>query len=393
MAERLLHRDTLTAARSLYPHTSQGKIYLNHAGTGPLSTRVLETLSDHFRERSSGMIDSYTLDIKKVVECKKAARQLINAESHDRIAFLLNTSDGINLIASALPWKTGDRVLLNDMEFPANVYPYLHLKRFGVETDFLQNVDGRITPEMVEDALSPKTRVVALSAVQFQTGFRADLRSIGHICRQRGIVFVVDAIQAVGAVQIDVQAMNIDALSAGCQKWQMAPHGVAMLYVSAELQARMQQQYLGWLAVEDPWDFYDLTQAPSSTARRFEGGSLNMPGIWGATAALMTLCEHGITNIESHILALSRILIDGLQNIDGATLITPTAAHDHAGIVTIRLPPAVNQKKIIEAFAQAQIAAAVRHGTIRFSPHFYNTPDEIETALEVTREAVRQFSS
>jgi len=390
MALQLLPREKLASARALYPHTTQGKVYLNHAGTGPLSTRVLQALTEHLQERSSGVIDSYTKDVKKVAECKTAAQHLINAESPDRIAFVLNTSDGINVIASALPWRTGDRVLLNDMEFPANVYPYLHLKRLGVDLDVLQSVGGRVTPEMIADAITPYTRLVALSAVQFQTGFRADLHAIGDICRRRGIVFAVDAIQAVGSVRIDVQSMKIDALSAGCQKWQMAPHGVALLYVSEELQSRMHQQYLGWLAVDDPWNFFNYSQPLASTARRFEGGSLNMPGIWGALAALTTLHEFGIGNIEHHILALAELLIHGLQNVDGAELITPTPATEHAGIVTIQLSSPASQKNVVETFVRNKITASVRGGRIRFSPHFYNTPDEIARALEATQDSLKQ---
>jgi selenocysteine lyase/cysteine desulfurase len=339
------------------------------------------------------MIDSYPKDVQKVAECKAAAQHLINAESPDRIAFVLNTSDGINVIASALPWKTGDRVLLNDMEFPANVYPYLHLKRLGVELDVIRSVDGRVTPEMMTDAITPQTRLVALSAVQFQTGFRADLHAIGDICRRRAIVFAVDAIQAVGAVRIDVQSMKIDALSAGCQKWQMAPHGVALLYVNEEFQSRMQQQYLGWLAVDDPWNFFNYSQPLASTARRFEGGSLNMPGIWGTHAALTTLHEIGIANIENHILALTQLLIAGLQKIDRVEIITPAAASEHAGIVTIQLPSTVNQKKVLDAFTRDNITVSVRGGKIRFSPHFYNTPGEITAALEATRDSLTHLSS
>ncbi|MGH7453182.1 MAG: aminotransferase class V-fold PLP-dependent enzyme, partial [bacterium] len=202
---QLLPADLLERARALFPHIIRDKIYLNHAATAPLSTRVVDAMMAHFQERSSGSIDSYWTDLPKKEECRAFVQRLINAESPDRIAFAANTSDAINIIASGMPWQSGDRVLLNDMEFPANVYPYLHLRRLGVEIDHIRCASGKITPEMIKAALTPRTRIVALSAVQFLSGYRADMAAIGELCRRRGIFFVVDGIQAVGAIHIDVQ--------------------------------------------------------------------------------------------------------------------------------------------------------------------------------------------
>ena len=233
--------DQLREIRRLFPHTAQGKIYLNHAGTSPLSSRVVSAMTDYLRERSEGRLENYQHDLPMVDACKTMIQKLINAESADRIALTANTSDAINIIASGIPWKSGDRILLNNVEFPANVWPYINLKRHGVELDIMEGADGRITAEQIFEGITGRTRLVALSAVQFLSGYRADLEAIGAFCRQRNIIFAVDAIQAVGAVRIDVQLMNIDALAAGGQKWQTSPHGTGFLYITEELQSKIQQ--------------------------------------------------------------------------------------------------------------------------------------------------------
>lgn len=376
----------LQKIRSLFPYTAKGAVYFNHAATSPLSTRVVDAMTRHLEERSFGKLDTYTIDMQQVAETRNALHQLIHAESPERIAFTGNTSDALNIVASGLDWESGDRVLLNDLEFPANVYPYLHLRRLGVEIETIKCPTGAMTSEMIYEALKPQTRVVALSAVQFLTGYRADLATIGEICRHRGIIFAVDGIQAIGAIDIDVQKMKIDALSAGSQKWQMGPHGTGFLYLTEELQARIHQKYLGWLGVYNPWNFFDYNQPLASSARRYESGTLNIPGIWGMHAAITTLLEYGMPTIQNHILALTQFLTDELQTIDGVQLISSAQASERAGIVTIQLPNNVSPSAVFEALQQRNIQIALREGKLRYSPHFYNTQEEVRLAVEATKE-------
>jgi cysteine desulfurase/selenocysteine lyase len=379
---------TLAAARALFPHTRKGLIFLNHAGTSPLSTRVIGSMHEHLRDRSEGKIDTYLSDVPMVARTKGFVTTMINAESPDRIAFSANTTDAINSVATGLPWKAGDRVLLNSAEFPANVWPYLHLRRLGVEIDIIPSVNGVVTPDMIEAALTKNTKLVGLSAVQFLSGYRADLEAIGQICRQRDVVFTVDAIQAVGAVRIDVQRMNIDALSAGGQKWQMGPHGTGFLYITEQLQSRAQHAALGWLAVQEPWEFYNFTQPVATTARRYEPGSLIMPSLWGMHAALSTLLEYGPAAIESHLLGLTGLLRERLASIPGITVITPAEPERRAGIVTVKSPAGVDPNAMMAMLAERKIVPAVREGKVRYSPHFYNTPEEMETVAAATRECI-----
>jgi len=387
-AGNLLSSDQLAKARALFPHVSQGKIYLNHAATSPLSARVVEAMTTHLRERSCGWIDNYPDDVKKKDECRGFIQKIIHAESPDRIALVGSTSEAINIVSSGLPWQSGDRVILNDMEFPANVYPYLPLRRCGVELDFLKCPNHKITPESIAAALTPRTRVVALSAVQFLTGYRADMAAIGDLLsRSRDVFFVVDGIQAVGGVQVDVQKMKIDALAAGCQKWQMAPHGTGFLYLTEALQDNITPQHVGWLAAHNPWDFFNFDQPLAASARRYEGGTLNIPGIWAVHAALRTLLEFGLAEIEDHILTLTQILTGELQNLDGVELLSPISPQERAGIVTIQLPAKIDVNAVFQHITSQNITISLRDGKLRYSPHFYNSPEEILLAVAATREA------
>jgi cysteine desulfurase/selenocysteine lyase len=378
----------LARARNLYPHTALRKIYLNHAGTGPISSKIMNAMSSYFIERSSGAIDTASTDIPRMAECRMLIRRLINAEGTDRIAFSGNTSEALNIAVAGLPWKSGDRILLNRAEFPANVYPYQNLRKHGVEIDFIDTPGGVVSPDMIAGSIRTHTRLVGLSAVQYLSGYRADLAAVGELCRSKGILLVVDGIQAVGAIQIDVQRMNIDALAAGGQKWQMAGQGTGFLYVTEELQKSIRPVHFGWLGVREPTDYDNVQQEPADAARRFETGTQNIPGIWGMHAALSTLLEFGLKDIEEQLMKLTRTLIEGFGQIDGVTVYSPHDDHERAGIVTITLPAGVDPKNVFTMLAAQEITTGLRQSKLRYSPHFYMTQQEMETAIEATRESL-----
>ncbi len=375
----------LSSYRSLFPYIGQGMIYFNHAATSPLSTRVVEAMQRHLDARSAGAIDTYFTDLKVIEGLRTSIASLINAPSPDRIALVGNTSDALNVIASAYPWRSGDRVLLNDLEFPANVYPYLNVRARGVSVDTLACPDGRVTPEHIERALTASTRIVALSAVQFLTGYRADLAAIGSLCRSRNIRLIVDGIQAVGAIPTDVQSMGIDALACGAQKWLMSPHGTGFLYLSEELQGMLHQQYLGWLSVADPWNFRDHEQPLAEAARRFEGGTLNYPGLMGMRAAVDTLLEAGSGAIERQVRLLTDRIVEHLRSIDGWTIVTPLEPEARSGIITARPAPTDEAKQWFERLLARRVTISLREGLLRFSPHFYNTLADVDDVFQRLR--------
>jgi cysteine desulfurase / selenocysteine lyase len=262
-----------------------------------------------------------------------------------------------------------------------------------VEIDIMRCPDGRVTPEAVYEALRPRTRILAISAVQFLSGYRADLAVLGEVCRSRGILLIVDAMQAVGGVTVDVQAMKIDGMAAGAAKWQMGPQGIGFLYLTEELQARVHQKYLGWLSVENPWDFFNFDQALAPTANRYEGGTVNIPGMWGLHAALSTLLEVGLDVVESHILALTGVLLEEFRTIEGATVYSPPNMNERSGILTIVPPTGIDPTAAFDELTRRKVYISLRGGKLRYSPHFYNTPDEMRSVAAVTKEVFKVLST
>ncbi|MBK7258372.1 MAG: aminotransferase class V-fold PLP-dependent enzyme [Ignavibacteriae bacterium] len=389
----LIPPTTLDRARSLFPYLASGHVYLNHAATSPLATPVVNALSAHIANRATGEIDTYGDDLPMIKEWRKNVCRLINAEGPERIGFAMNTSDALNIVAAGLPWRDGNHILLNNAEFPANLHPFLHLRRHGVQVDMMQVENGIVTPEIIAHALRPDTRLLAISAVQFLSGYRADLEAIGALCRDRSILFVVDGIQAVGAVPIDVQAMHIDCLAAGAQKWQMSPQGTGFLYVTDDLQSSITQQHVGWLSVATPWNFKDLDQELDGSARRYEGGTLNITGMHAMNAALTMLLEVGVDAIAGHILTITGVLMQALTGIEGVHCVTPADPNRRAGIVTVRPPAGLRAEELAVHMRNAGVTIAVREGLLRFSPHFYNTPDEMQRAASALKDAIARSRS
>ncbi len=375
----------LTNLRSLFPHTEQDKIYFNHAAIGPLSTAVTNAIDKRLQDRGSGRIDTFDRDAATAEMVRRYLSRLINAPSEDRIAFVSNTSGGLNLVASGLKWSEGDHILINDMEFPANVYPYKNLEKQGVEVEQLSCPEGRITAEQIAGALRPSTCLVAVSAVQFLNGYRSDLKAIGEICRQNDCWFVVDAIQALGAVPLDVQRAHIDALVAGSHKWLMAPQGIATLYVSENLQQAIKRHYVGWLSVREPWKLFDTDQQLDPTARRFELGTPNFSGLIGLRASLEMLFETGPQKAARQIRRLTDHLIETFREWDDVSLLTPVQWEERAGIVTINLPDHIDNQKFIQSLKDQNLYIALRENNLRLAPHYYNTMEEIDRAVKLIR--------
>ena len=365
-------------ARSYFPYLKNGKIYFNHASTGPLPVPVLQQIKKVLFEMSESNIDNYTRLLAVIKETKQDLGGLINTKP-ERIAFLDNTTNGINVLAQGIEWKKGDRVLLNDLEFPANVYPFLNLQKDGVIIDFVKSQDGIVSAEDVIENIKPETRLVSISQVQFLTGYRANLEKIGNVCRDKGIIFSVDAIQGLGAVRLDVVKDKIDFLSSGTQKWMLGLQGMAFIYVSEKLQEMMIPSNVGWLSVEDAWNLlhYDLTL--KKTADCFQGGTLNTIGIYALNASLKIFTEFGFDAIEQKVIENSTYLISKLEEINIKPILSGVDKKNLAGIVSFKHD---ESQKIFDALLKENIQCAVREGMIRLSPHFYNTNEESDKIID-----------
>ena len=284
--------------RAEFPVT-ETYIYMNHAGVAPLSRRVQAAMVGFLEDATLNGAVNATLWEEEAETCRNAAAQLLNAHTTE-IAFMKNTTQGILIAANGIDWRLEDNVVTTAVEFPANVYPWWSLKeRYGVQTRMVPEREGRIYVEDVVSAIDEHTRAVTISHVEFASGFRNDIQALGGICRERDIWFVVDAIQSLGAIEVNVKSANIDILAADGHKWLLAPEGAAVFYCADEKREHLINTNIGWASVVNPRDFlnYDLTQKPDAT--RFEEGSYNSVGLYGLRAAIELLLAVGIPAIEN----------------------------------------------------------------------------------------------
>ena len=366
--------------RSEFPVT-ETYIYMNHAGVAPLSRPVRDAMAGFLEDATVNGAVNAKLWEETAETCRGAAAQLINAAPTE-IAFMKNTTQGILIAANGVDWRAGDNVVTTAVEFPANVYPWWCLKeRYGVQTRMVPERAGRIHVEDIASAIDERTRVVTISHVEFASGFRNDIQALGEICREHDVWFVVDAIQSLGAIEVDVQSCNVDILAADGHKWLLAPEGAAIFYCADEKRERLINTNIGWASVVNPRDFlnYDLKQKPDAT--RFEEGSYNSVGLYGLKAAIELLLDIGISVIKARILELTAHLIAGLE-AKGYRVVTPRANSERAGIVIFE-SDRHTPTEIYESLYAENIITAERGSGVRVSPHFYNTISEIERLLEV----------
>lgn len=378
----------LIEVRKLFPHIKKGKIYFNHAATGPFSKNVLSVVNDYLLQRSETNIDNFPELIKVAGETKIYLCQMLNCTA-DRIAFLDNTSNGLNILAQGIKWKKGDSIILNDIEFPSNVYPFLNLEKEGIKVEFVKSKNGIISAEDIINSIKPSTRLISISYVQFLTGYKADLEKIGNVCREKGIIFSVDAIQGLGAFTLDVEKNKIDFISCGTAKWLLSMQGLAFIYISEKLQQAMQPKYVGWLSVEDAWDHLHYNLKLKKTADCFQGGTINALGVFGLLPSLKLFSDFGYKNVEKRIVENSTHFIKKLLEIGIHPMLENCGSENLSGIVSFKHQDAM---KIFEELKKKEIFSSVREGMVRLSPHFYNTYEEIEIVVNEIKNILRVSS-
>lgn len=368
----------LTAQRRHFPVTERW-IYLNHAAVAPLSRPAARAMGEQIADaESNGLvhIDTWNALYR---EARQSVARLIGARSAD-ISFQKNTTDGLLTVANGLDWRPGDAVVLPEGEFPANVYPWLNLSTRDVEVRRVPLRGARLHVDDVAAAMDAHVRVVSVSSVSFFCGFRCDLAPLSQLCRDCDALFVVDGIQSVGALATAVTDWGVDCLAADGHKWLMGPEGCAFLYTSPRARDRLQVANLGWGSVATAYDFLDCDTRLQPDARRYETGTQNTAGIAGLKAAIDLLASVGADQVEARVMALTDRLCAGL-NRRGFSLLSPRAPGEGSGIVTFR-SATCDSGELDARLRQAGIVATDRGGCLRFSPHFYNTEDEIDAALE-----------
>ncbi len=372
---------TINEIRNQFPYLETGKIYLNHAATGPWSRFVEEGVQAFVDGRARGGIDIYMDTMRIIGETRAMAASMIGTDAA-RIAFAQNTSEGLNILASGLDWKPGDRILLFEREFPANIYPFLNARKHGVEIDFVPQRDGRIELDDIEKALTPKTRLCAVSWVQFLSGFRIDLIELRRLCDRVGALLSVDAIQGLGALRLDLRKTPVDFLSAGTQKWQLGPQGLAIVYISERVQEMISQAHLGWISVQDAWNFFDYDNPLLDDARRYENGTYNSIGLTAFHGALRLFEAIGHDRVDTLVRANTAHAFACARE-SGFEVITPGNPEARAGIITFRHDRA---DELQQHLLEKKMVVSARVGHVRLSPHCYNTTDEIDTVMSAIRE-------
>jgi selenocysteine lyase/cysteine desulfurase len=331
-------------------------------------------------EESSSLGDAaWWTHVAESERIRALAAELLSA-GQSEVAFVPNTSSGLSYIAEGLDWRDGDNVVGAASEFAANVYPWSGLGHRGIEHRLVAERAGRLELGEILAAIDDRTRVVALSWVQYASGFRLALGPIGRFCRERGILFVVDAIQGLGALPLDVHRERIDVCVAGAHKWLLGPEGVALQFISDRVLERIRPVVRGWLSVEDPFGPVDPAVNFLAGANRFECGTRNVTGIYGLGASLEILSEVGSETVARRVLELAARMARGLEE-RGFTIVGGRRAGEESGIVTATHPE-IEAELIAKGLAERDVRIAHRIGRIRISPHFYNTRQEIDLCLE-----------
>ncbi len=355
--------------------------YLNHAGVAPWPRRTRDAVVAFAEENLHRGASGYPRWIEREGALRESLRRLINARSVAEIALLKNTSEALSVVAHGLSWQPGDNVVISNQEFPSNRIVWESLQRHGVTVRSADLAQGSSPEQALLDQIDARTRLLAVSSVQYGTGLKMDLSLLGRALRGSGVKFCVDAIQSLGAIPFDVEAIGADFVAADGHKWLLAPEGLALFYCRRQWLEQLELHQYGWHMVADAGDYDRQSWQPAADARRFECGSPNMTGVTGLQASLTLLDEVGIERVAVELQRRVDLLVERLGADPRIELITPAAADRRAGIVTFRhrdRPAALLHRQL----SAQQIVCAARAGGVRFSPHFYTPQSAIERAID-----------
>ncbi|HEX8746660.1 MAG TPA: aminotransferase class V-fold PLP-dependent enzyme [Pyrinomonadaceae bacterium] len=365
--------------RSLFPLTSH-LAYLNHAAVSPPPTLALEAV----RAQMADVAANGSLNYRSWVAVKERARTLaagmIGARP-EQLAFMRNTSDGLSTIANGMRWRAGENVVTFRGEFPSNIYPWLRLSAaHGVEVRMCEERQGRIDLDELIGLIDDRTRVVAISQVQYASGFRADLERLGRAARKHDALLVVDVIQGMGVMPLDVEAELVDAAAGACHKWLLTPEGVGLLYLSDRALERVEPTLVGWVSVPDPEDYGNFEQDWNRGALPWETGTAPTAVLHGLEASLSLLTETGVERIAAHLEELTDYLCERLGARD-YEIVSSRRAGEKSQIVCIRHRGERTPMSLYAHLKRQNVIVAPRGDRLRIAPHLYNTVQDIEALL------------
>jgi selenocysteine lyase/cysteine desulfurase len=368
--------------RALFPVTER-LVYLNHAAISPPPTPTLQAVEAQLRD----VQQNGSLNYRRWVTVRESARGLAAAMLNTRpeqLAFLRNTSDALSTVANGLRWRAGENVVTFRGEFPSNAYPWLRLREaHGVEVRMCEERDGRLDLDELIGLIDEKTRVVAVSQVQYASGFLADLERIGRAARARSdALLVVDVIQAMGALPIDVEAQLIDAAAGACHKWLLTPEGVGLLYLSDRARERIGPTLVGWTSVQRPEDYGNFEQEWKEGTLAWETGTAATALLHGLEASLRLLTETGIARIAAHLSDLTDYLCERLAARD-YEVVSSRRPGEKSQIVCIRhTRPEWTPISLYAHLRKKGIVTAPRGERLRIAPHLYNNFEDVDALLD-----------
>lgn len=372
----------MTAWHDEFPQ-EPGLRYLNHAAVAPWPRRASQAVSAFAEQNMRVGARDYPQWLQLEQRLRTRLTRLLNAPSSADVALVKNTSEALSFVAFGLDWRSGDQVVISDQEFPSNRVVWEALRPQGVEVIEV-SLAGSDPETALLAACTARTRLLAISAVQYASGLRLDMTRLGAGCQQRGVLLCIDAIQQLGAQPFDVQASQCAFAMADGHKWMLGAEGLGVFYCRRDLREQLKLHEYGWHMLEDVGNYDRRDWQPAQSARRFECGSPNMLGAVALEASLALLEEVGLAQVATLIEARIARLHAGIAALPGASLLSPPEPARRAGILTFSLV-GWEHPRLFEALKQQQVVCAQRGGGIRLSPHFYTPEQVIEETLELLR--------
>jgi cysteine desulfurase/selenocysteine lyase len=367
--------------RAEFPVTEHWAFF-DHAAVAPLPRRSATMFGTWADDQMHNGVVHWPNWERKLELIRAHVAHLIHAEPNE-IAFINNTTQGIGLIAEGFPWREGDHVVSAAEEYPSNIYPWMNLASRGVSLTLVPSREGRIWIEDLAAAMTARTRVLAISHVEFASGFRNDLDALGALCQRRGVALFVDAIQGLGPLTIDVKRTPIAFLAADGHKWLLGPEGAGLLYVRRDWIDRLRPLGVGWHSVVTHYNAPEPDFTLKPNAQRWEGGTFNMPGLHAFGASVGLLLEIGAEVVSQRILDRAEA-VRTLARAAGWTVYGSTRPGDLSGIVALERP-GVNPDVAAKRLRERGVVVASRRGRVRVSPHVYNNEEDLERLAEGLR--------
>lgn len=361
--------------------------YFDHAAVAPVPEAARQAMHEWLEEATSNGSASWLTWARGVEQARATAARLMGADPSE-IALVPNTTSGISIVAEGWPWQAGENVVTLANEFPSNAYPWLNLAARGVETRRVAVRDGRVDYDELAAACDRQTRLMSVSWVGYASGLRLDVARLVELAHARGVLLLLDAIQAFGVFPIDVRSVPVDFLAADGHKWMLGPEGAGLLYVRSEHLERLRPTNVGWHSVAHSHDFSRIELRLRPEAARFEGGSQNMVGMLGLGASLRWLEHYGLgpqrSPLADRVLEITDAACARLQEALGAVIYSPRAGEQRSGIVSFEIP-GVDPKTVRERCLEAGVVLSCRDGRVRISPHAYANKDDIERLVDALR--------